>query len=602
MASLIHPLNGYCQSGILDPAFGIAGKTFTSFSGIDQPFAMALQNDNKVILVGTSTDPVTRNTSFAVSRYNTNGAIDTTFGTGGKVLTAIGILNYGSAVALQSDGKIIVAGESAVEGSNETFALARYNINGSLDASFGKGGIQLTSIGAYSEANSVVIQSDGKIVLAGESSINNYTTYFALARYNINGILDLTFGTNGLLTTLIQNQNVANALVLQSDGKIIASGISKDSLNNKSFAVVRYNTNGSLDSSFGIGGKQFNALGTDDEANAMTLQTDGKIILCGTKITNYHGSFEVMRYNTNGNLDASFGTGGIETSTIGTNDYANAVTLQNDGKIVVAGVTNATTNNKSFALTRYNTNGSLDSTFGNASKSFYPLTPAISASANATKWLGNRIYMAGLTTVGTNYTFALAAVISNNIVLPVTWLEVNASIKNKNSIINFTTTNESNALAFSVERSIDGEQYLKMGNIAASNTPGNHQYAYSDSSLQLVESPKGLIYYRIKEIEKDGQLNYSVVVTLPSISTKNTVSFYPNPVNKLAILTIHLLHSQKVEGFITDISGKRIYKQSWNLLKGINTIQIDVNNFFTGIYYLHLKADSFLKNIQFIKK
>ena len=175
-------------------------------------------------------------------RYNTNGSLDTNFGTGGIVTTSIGSVNdYASALGIQSDGKIVVAGYSYNSSSKFHFALVRYNTNGSLDTTFGTGGIVTTAVGSsYDYAHALGIQSDGKIVVAGSSS-NGSKYNFALVRYNANGTLDTGFGTGGVVTTSIgSNWDSAYGLGIQSDGKILAAGYSGNG-SNYDFALVRYN-------------------------------------------------------------------------------------------------------------------------------------------------------------------------------------------------------------------------------------------------------------------------------------------------------------------------------------------------------------------------
>jgi uncharacterized delta-60 repeat protein len=181
------------------------------------------------------------------------GDLDTTFDSDGKVTTAIGASdNEAYSVAIQSDGKIVAAGSSK-NGSNYDFALARYNTDGTLDTNFGTGGKVITAIGSSTDvAESVAIQSDGKIVAAGFSN-NGSNNDFALVRYNTNGTLDTTFDSDGKVTTAIGSANdAAYSVAIQSDGKIVAAGFSNNGSNND-FALVRYNTNGSLDTSFGTG-------------------------------------------------------------------------------------------------------------------------------------------------------------------------------------------------------------------------------------------------------------------------------------------------------------------------------------------------------------
>ena len=345
------------QSGALDSAFDGDGKVITDLTGnVDYGNGGALQADGKIVVVGTILDSVT---DFALARYNADGSLDTAFGSGGKVTTTIGNGDgEAHAVAVQGDGRIVVVGYSQGD-----FALARYNTNGSLDTTFdvvGMDGKVVTPIGGGEDvATSVVLQTDGKIVVAGYAGPN---ADFALARYNTNGTLDLTFDGDGKVITPIGSAgDIANGVALQSDGKIVVAGQSWNG-SDYDFAVVRYTTLGAPDSTFGGGdGIATTSFGSTDEAFAVAVQPDGKIVLAGW--TNSSGTIALARYNTNGTLDTAFDGDGKVTTDLGTSFAKGyAIALQPDGKIVVSGESfNGV--NSDFALVRYNANGSLDTTF-----------------------------------------------------------------------------------------------------------------------------------------------------------------------------------------------------------------------------------------------
>lgn len=316
------------------------------------------------------------------------GDLDQSFGTGGKVLTNFSSCsncannnNSANAAAIQTDGKIVAAGFSST--FEPDFALARYNIDGSLDTTFGSSGTVTISLspGGINIVNAVAIDAEGKIVVAGVSTVpGSGSQDFSLIRLNADGSLDTSFGIGGKVTTDFGDRNTdfANAIAIQSDGKIVVAGSSF--VNGLSdFALARYNTDGSLDTSFGTGGRvltNFIDGGSNDEANALSIQTDGKIIVAGFSNADVGGflvagDFALARYNTDGSLDTSFGAGGkVLTDFGGGNDGANGVVIQTDGKIVAAGFFNAPISGSGlpsaggFALARYNTDGSLDTSFG----------------------------------------------------------------------------------------------------------------------------------------------------------------------------------------------------------------------------------------------
>ena len=324
-----------------------------------------------------------------------DGDLDTSFDTDGKVSTPIlSGADEANSVVLQSDGKIVAAG-SSYNGSNYDFAVVRYNTDGSLDTTFGTGGKVTTSIGSDPDvANSVVLQSDGKIVAAGYSH-NGSNFDFAIVRYNTNGSLDTTFDADGKQTTSIgSGTDGANSAVLQSDGKIVAAGYSHNGTNTD-FAVVRYNTDGSLDTTFDTDGKQTTAIGSGAEvANSVVLQGDGKIVAAGYSHNGTNTDFAVVRYNTDGSLDTTFDTDGKQTTSIGSGtEVARSVVLQSDGKIVAAGWMHNGTN-EDFAVVRYSANvsdapGSNDSGSTTASVT----TPTIVKTPDVVFNLKNKKYL-----------------------------------------------------------------------------------------------------------------------------------------------------------------------------------------------------------------
>jgi uncharacterized delta-60 repeat protein len=365
------------RSGSLDTTFGTSGMVTTTIgSGNSRALALGIQSNGKIVAAGRSYNSAGSKNDFALVRYNANGTLDTTFGTShtGIVTTSIGTVNDEAfALVIQPDDSIVVAGSSYNGSSNKyDFALVRYNADGSLDTTFNAGGTKpgtvTTSIGSVNDyANALRIQpSDNKIVLAGysfNSSSNKYD--FALVRYDANGIPDPDFGAGGIVTTSVGSINdYADDLGIQENGMIVVAGYSNNG-SNYDFALVRYNTDGSLDTDFGTGGIVTTPVGSGwDYAHALDIQDNGKIVVAGSSANGDKYDFALVRYNTDGSLDTDFGTGGIVTTPVGSGfDSAYALRIQSDGKIVAAGYSN-NGSNYDFALARYNTDGSLDTTFG----------------------------------------------------------------------------------------------------------------------------------------------------------------------------------------------------------------------------------------------
>jgi uncharacterized delta-60 repeat protein len=356
-------------AGDLDADFGAGGKVTTSFGrDNDAAYAVAIQGDGKILAAGAAYTGSGYN--FAVARYLTNGSLDAGFGAGGKTTTSFGyagVENRAYALAVQGDGKIIAAGVGVIhvgDGYLEHLALVRYGVNGSLDAGFGLGGKVLTNFGCHeSSGSAVAIQADGKIVAAGSSLCNTYD--FAVARYLGDGSLDPAFGAGGLTTTDFGRDEGASSIALQGDGKLVVAGSSYSGAASD-FALARYLANGSLDTGFGVGGKATTDFaGGADFGRAVALQSDGKIVVAGTGAIGGNRDFVLARYNSNGSLDTGFGAGGkVITPVRSGHDDGNALVIQPDGKIIVSGSSEDSRGRRDFALVRYSSNGSLDAGFG----------------------------------------------------------------------------------------------------------------------------------------------------------------------------------------------------------------------------------------------
>jgi uncharacterized delta-60 repeat protein len=380
LAVLLAPtlVYGQTQSGTLDLSFGTGGKVTTDFAGGgDGAGAIAVQPDGKLVAAGGAT--INEQIDFALARYNSDGTLDTSFGTAGRVTTDFGgPWEAASSLAIQGDGKIVVAGFTTVS-PFANFALARYNSDGTLDTSFGTGGKVITNFGEVSsQAYSVAVDPDGKIVAAGYANIDGEED-FALVRYNADGTLDPTFGAGGRVITdfghLEQGFSYAFAfsLAVQLDGKIVAAG---QALTEGGFdiALARYNSDGTLDASFGTGGKVITDFGgRNDLATSVAVLPDGNIVVAGQASVVRGLGFALARYNSNGTLDASFGAGGVVTTDFGLLDqgfsvaYAASLAIQPDGGIVAAGRAYI---NGGFhsGLARYNSDGTLDASFGTGGK------------------------------------------------------------------------------------------------------------------------------------------------------------------------------------------------------------------------------------------
>lgn len=328
-----HVLARYTAAGALDTTFGSGGVVTTTIDWYGFENGVALQADGKIVEAGGMAN------NFVLVRYTSSGSRDNTFGSGGLVSTTVTGSSYASSVALQADGKIVATGYTA-----DGFALARYTSTGALDAAFGFGGIVNTPVGLpLLDSSSVALQADGKIVVLGTSA-NGVDTRFALARYTVAGQLDAAFGIGGIVITAVGASSWAEDVALQADGKIVAVGSATDTGvagAQDRFALARYTSAGNLDATFGFGGIVTTAVDFYSAAYSVAVQSDGKILVageCSDGTAQGQGRFVLARYTSNGNLDPAFGNGGIMTTAVGRiSSWADGVALQNDGKVVVAG-------------------------------------------------------------------------------------------------------------------------------------------------------------------------------------------------------------------------------------------------------------------------
>ncbi|WP_375478733.1 DUF4347 domain-containing protein [uncultured Nostoc sp.] len=368
---------GILAPGNLDTTFGIGGKVITDIGGSDTAYSVAIQADGKIVVVG---ETYNSNGNFAVARYNPNGSLDSSFGNSGKAITDFANQSDRAySVTIQPDGKILTAGITYNDNQTDA-ALVRYNSNGSLDTTFGNGGKVVTNFEGKNEwIKSIAVQPNSKIVVGGylnpnDGSLNND---FILIRYNSDGSLDTSFGNGGrILTSISDGQDGIASILIQPDGKIVVTGNAMNNNGDINSILARYNSNGSIDTNFGTNGKVITDFpGRYDFGNSVALQSDGKIVVAGsTGEIGSNGDFALARYNSDGTLDANFGSGGKVVTDISSNDAGQSLAILQNGKIVVSGFTQNGSDRRDFALAVYNSNGSLDTSFGDSGKVITPVS------------------------------------------------------------------------------------------------------------------------------------------------------------------------------------------------------------------------------------
>jgi uncharacterized delta-60 repeat protein len=347
------------SAGNLDVSFGNGGQVTTEFEESSSwgrvALATALQSDGKIVAVGEG----------AIARYLPDGSLDVTFGTGGKAAFP----HYARAVALQNDGGIVIVGGTESINSAD-FVVTRFLSNGTLDTSFSGDGIVLTDFGANETAYDVAVQGNGRIVVVGGSG-----NEIAIARYTTSGELDSSFDGDGKFQRLFNTNrtDTAYAVGLQTDGRIVVAGKTWVSYtfnsSNHDFFVMRMNSNGSLDSTFGGSGYINTNFGKVDDARDLLIQPDGRIVVSGSAEISSQEYLAIARYNSDGSLDTSFdGDGRLQFRTPGAltdNSTGVAVALQANGSLLSV---------TSSYVYRFTSSGQLDSTFNTTGRSPYIAT------------------------------------------------------------------------------------------------------------------------------------------------------------------------------------------------------------------------------------
>lgn len=318
--------------------------------------AMTLQQDGKLLIVSNVT-VLGNGLDFYVTRHNTDGSLDTTFdGDGIATTNVVGIQDYARAIAVQPDGRIVVAGNTRITSSNTDVAVVRYNTDGSLDTTFdGDGKVTTDFGGSFDTGYAMALQNDGKILVTGTRTMGGKD--LLVVRYNTDGSLDTTFDGDGKVTTDIADDS-GRAIAIQQDGRILVGGRA-DAGGAIDFILVRYNSDGSLDTTFDGDGKVTADISGSDLGRAISLLPDGRILLAGDSASD----MSIARFNTDGSLDTTFdGDGKVTTDVNSSTDNGHSVTVQQDGKVLVSGYS-STSAGTDASLLRYHADGTLDSTF-----------------------------------------------------------------------------------------------------------------------------------------------------------------------------------------------------------------------------------------------
>ena len=350
------------SNGNIDPGFGAGGSgvVITSLPSLAHAYAVALQADGKILLAGTAYDVQTLNRDFVVLRYLANGDPDPAFGTGGRVTTDFtGRDDYARALTIDSAGRIVVAGNSVdtTTGVSDV-ALARYDASGVLDTGFSGDGrvrtnlVRITGSDDDDIARALVIGPNDAPVIAGESGYFDPQTMvdspydFLLIRYTAAGQRDTSFGPGGtgvVTTDFHGGSDAAYALVADAFGRLIAAGRAYNGKliggTDYDFALARYDNAGLLDTSFDADGKISQDFFFDDDfAYALAVQGDGKIVAAGTSSTVFNTDITMARFDDGGTLDTGLIAGGLWGAELGDDEEGRALVIDSDGKLLICGL------------------------------------------------------------------------------------------------------------------------------------------------------------------------------------------------------------------------------------------------------------------------
>jgi uncharacterized delta-60 repeat protein len=599
------------QVGNLDPTFnasGTPGFRIDNASGTPDGYefatAMAFTSDGKILVAGRAENDA----YFLITRYTMDGAIDGTFGTGGVVKARSETNNSarGYGMALQPDGKIVMAGWNWP--GTIDFCVMRFNADGSFDNSFGTDGKVTTPIGSGNdEGTNVAIQSDGKIVVTGSSFNASGNTDYVVIRYTSAGAVDSTFGTNGIVTTDINSYDIPEGIAINSTtGAITIAGTSNSNYSllgnhhtgNGDFTVVRYTSSGALDGSFGTGGiATFDiSSGSADAAHSLAVQPDGKLIVAGTTVRTVNNKdVVVVRLTTAGALDASFGTGGIAIENydgVNSDDECRSVAVQSDGKIVIGGSVDAfpnTTGSNPIGLMLMRF-----TTNGALDPSFNGDGKTAANIAWTDNDFGVAIALSGnriylAGSSGQPKDLAIAA-FQNSVggTLPLVLSQFYGQKQTSKVVLQWLTSSEENVKQFVIERSNDGKTYKGIGTVAAVGNSATTQ-RYSFTDQSPFMSANN--YYRLLMQDVDGDFKYSKILIINFDGQLSTgIKVFPNPVKDLLQVQLPNGLNGTVGLQIIDMQG-RVVKRN-NLASDGNALNttMDVSSLTSGVYILKAQA------------
>ncbi|HUM45693.1 MAG TPA: T9SS type A sorting domain-containing protein [Chitinophagales bacterium] len=548
--------------------------------------SIAVQSDGKIIVAGQSFAQFSSN--IALARYNTDGTLDATFNGDGKLNTEIGFYSIARDCIVQPDGKIVIAGFT--DESDDEFLMVRYHTDGSPDNSFGENGVMTTQLGGYtSEANALVRQSDGKLIAAGYTRDTGDPDYdFAVVRVTSDGVLDNSFSGDGKFQLDVNGENdVAFAIAVQQDGKIVFGGSSL--LAGNASALVRLLANGTPDPDFGSGGVVI----TDSYVStSLLIQEDGKILSGGYSSGGQGSVPAIVRYLADGDLDLSFGNNGFAIPSLPSfSATASAIALQPDKKILLAGSIYTLSAPEACMLMRFDENGNVDNTFGDDGLFILPLSDDEPSNfMDAVLQSDYKIVAAGFKGTAADDQFAVARFI-NPVVEPICQYPEDRTASN---ITSTTATVNWTASSFASKYKV---RYKPSGTSAWINVSTQNN---SKNLSGLIINTKYVWEVRsICNTLSTGKSEWSPKEFFTTISTKLShveaidLNVFPNPVVSSAIIQFSLENSSDLKIELMDLQGRKIRTITAEYYEtGNHTITFSAVDILKGVYLLQLRTNS----------
>lgn len=476
-------------SVILDNNFGNNGLSIIDISGMDEHCKkVLLDKEGNIILGGYGGNY--GEYFYILVKYDSNGVLDTNFGNNGIVKSNLNNLDNSRteqhmSFDIDSNNNIVLV-TSYYKDSNNSFdiILEKYNSNGVLDTTFGDNGIVTDDfLGVNEFANSIILDSSDNILIGGFAQINN--TDFLIVKYNNNGVLDVSFGSNGFVTSDFVSVDQATCFAIDSSNNIIMAGHTNNGFfSDQDLVIAKYKHNGELDLSFGSDGKKIIDFATTDAyTNDLLIDSNNNIIIGGYIVTSimpeFKSNFSLAKLNSNGELDANFGTNGLVSKTIRDENKINSIVLDKNNKIIIAGEIKSTNGNYDIVLLRYDNNGVLDTTFGSNGYIFTDINNKDDLASSIVLDSNNRIIVAG-NTVNETIDFVLLRYITAD----------ESSESNNNEINTFV----SNIMPVKGQFSQNGGGFSLMRRIFQNTPKNNHENhkraknsLYQDNSLYLIK-------------------------------------------------------------------------------------------------------------------